>query len=248
MARYVGDWHYGRWLRQQHFRHTIRSLNMDLDGKYILDAGCGEGAAALFIAHLYPTSVVHGCDVNTQSLDACRRKATRQQAHNVSFSVQDIQLLSDQQRYDFAYSIHVLESVEHDSVAMSRLYAAVRPGGTVLIETIFPPLGTSTVFGLRRFRRSPERPSGLMRDGYTARNLTRLLESSGFTIDRGKITMSPPALFAHTVFEVLRERHFRVYLLLLPILRMLGWMDVRFHWKRGASLMMVAHRAAATQA
>ncbi len=234
-----GEWHYGRWLRWRHFTRLVPHLPCDLEAADILDAGCGEGTAALWLAARYPGCRVTGIDVDAADIASCRREAAARELPNVHFEVGRIENLRDHQRYHFAYTIAVLEYIDRDGEAVARLKQALRPGGVLLIEVRDRGIGVSPTFGLRRLAADHDHndEAGYARRGYTLAALHRLLESNGLRVQGARHAIAPPAAFAHTIFERLRARRLRWYFVLLPALRAVGYTDFVWRWRRGGSLV-----------
>lgn len=237
-----GDWHYGRWLRLRHFQRVVAQLPCDLSTADILDAGCGTGVAALWLAARYPACHVLGVDADAAAIACCRRHAAARGVSNACFETLRLEEMSFDRRFTFAYVISVLEYVEQEAQAIVRLKRALRPGGIALVEVPDLWLGANPRFGLRRLVQGQGHPAGYVRAGYTLAHLHRVLAGGDLHVIGSRYTMAPPALFAHTVFELLRARHRRWYLALLPLLRVIGYTDGAWRWRRGGSLMMWAQR------
>lgn len=240
LRRLYGDWHYGRWLRLRHFRRMLRELPVDWSNAQILDAGCGEGAAAIELAGAFPGATVLGIDTDASAIAALRARVRNHP--NLSFEVSSIPELAFDREFDFVYCVAVLEYIAHPERAVERLGAALRPGGFLLLDVIEPDLGFSSTFGLRKYMKSHQIPEGMVRQGYSLADVTSLLYGAGLEPSGYRYTMGPAALFAHTVFEFLREDHLRLYFVLLPLLRIAGYVDLLRPQRRGASLMVWARR------
>lgn len=240
LLRAYGEWHYGRWLRWLHFTRLVPRLPCDLSRADILDAGCGAGNAALWLAARYPASHVLGIDADAAEIAACRRAAAARGIANARFAVGRIEDIDDERRFDLIYSIAVLEYIDRPAGAIARLDRVLRPGGILLLEVRDRDIGASATFGLRRFVPNHRDVHGCVRRGYTLSELHRLLEGSGLRVCGVRHAIAPPAALAHTVFERLREGHLRWYFALLPLLRSVGYTDFLLPWRRGGSLMMWA--------
>jgi len=247
LVRLFGEWHYGRWLRMLHFRRVVKRLPLDLSTAEILDVGCGKGNNALWLAARHPGCYVLGVDIDAAEIDDCRRQAQQLGLDNVRFETTSLEDLDADCRFDFVYSIAVLELVPDDAAAVARLAPLLRPGGVLLIDVPELNLGADSRFGLRRFMRptNAAEAMGYVRQGYTLSHLYDLLDQVGLRVRGARYTMAPPALFAHTVFEALRARHLRWYFILLPFLRVVGYADLLLRWNRGSSLMMWAQQTSA---
>jgi len=237
-----GEWHYGRWLRQKHFARLVPSLPCDLRGAEVLDAGCGRGAAALWLARRYPGARVSGIDADAAEVKRCRQEAADRGIPNARFAVGRLEDLADDRRYDFIYSIAVLEYIDRPADTLARFHRALRPGGILLLDVRDRGIGANPAFGLRRFAHGGHDLPGAMHRGFALSGLHDLMEESGLRVGGVRHAIAPPAALAHTVFELLRERRLRWYFAVLPLLRAVGYTDFLWRWRRGGSLMMWARR------
>ena len=74
---------------------------VSLDGKRVLDVGCGEGRLTTFAAPRAPT--VYAFDPNTENVAAARRALTSEQRKQVHFAVHDAEALNlARERFDIA--------------------------------------------------------------------------------------------------------------------------------------------------
>jgi SAM-dependent methyltransferase len=245
--RLYGDYHYGRWLRLRHFKHVVRRLPLHLDTADILDAGCGNGATVRWLAERYPLASLLGVDVDIGQIEHCRSRARSSGLNNATFDVANLENIDLGRKFDFVYVIHVLEHLPQDDVAVSNLSRCLNPGGILLVDVPDAAFALRDNYGMRRFIPGPNRSGEHVRVGYSVEELKGLLEGAGLRVRGTRFAFGPPALFAHTVFELLRRGHWRLYFLVLPVLRLVGYADLLFSWKHGASLMMWAESSGNTR-
>ena len=118
-----------------------------IEGKEILDIGCGEGELSTQLAKL--GARVTGIDISPELIDVARQRAVADQVQDrVEFLVWDIlEKPLPKERFDLVTCSAVLHHV-NISAFLPVLWASVKPGGkAVMIE----PLGLSPF--LRRLRR-----------------------------------------------------------------------------------------------
>jgi SAM-dependent methyltransferase len=206
--------------------------------------GCGEGAAALWLAQRFPGARVHGVDIDADAVRACAQRAAHGGLRNIKFSTANLETLKYAGKFDFVYSIHVLEYAVDDGKAVGHLAQSLQSGGLLLVTVVEPRLGGDPNFGFRRFLSSDQRDleTGRERIGYSYPEMRSLMLASGLQVLGFRYTMAPPALLAHTGFEVLRHHHLRWYMALLPFLRLIGYSDLLLPWRSGAALTVWARK------
>jgi SAM-dependent methyltransferase len=95
--------------------------------------------------------------------------------------------------FDFAYTLNVLEHIEDDAAALAALHARLRPGGRLLVyvpafQVLYGPMDRR-VGHLRRYRRL---------------DLVRRVRAAGFTIEKSRYADSI-GFFAALAFRLLRS-------------------------------------------
>jgi SAM-dependent methyltransferase len=103
-------------------------------GQPALDAGCGTGR--LLVPWLEAGYDVDGCDVSGDMIARCRERA-RAAGHDPFLEVQPLHELDMPRRYMTVVACGVFglgTTGEQDIHALERLYAALEPGGTLLLD------------------------------------------------------------------------------------------------------------------
>jgi ubiquinone/menaquinone biosynthesis C-methylase UbiE len=100
-------------------------------GARILDAGCGEGSVARWLALQHPGCHFVGIDISPIGVSMARRDAPK----NARFclgSLHELPLESDS--FDLVVSQSVIEHVQDWEAALREMYRVTMPGGKVLIR------------------------------------------------------------------------------------------------------------------
>ncbi|TBL77272.1 class I SAM-dependent methyltransferase [Paenibacillus thalictri] len=106
--------------------NTLRWLGR-LEGKEILDAGCGVGA---FSEPLVKNNTVYGVDFSVKSLEHAAARGLRT-------SSEDLTALSfENGKFDVVMCIGVIQLIEQYENVLKELARVTKPGGTLLIETL----------------------------------------------------------------------------------------------------------------
>jgi ubiquinone/menaquinone biosynthesis C-methylase UbiE len=100
-----------------------------------LDVGCGGGAVTLELARLVAAGGhVVGIDMDDVKLGLAREAAAERGLTNVEFRVGDVDAWSADAEYDLVYCRFLLQHLDDPRDLLRRMWAAVRPGGTLAVE------------------------------------------------------------------------------------------------------------------
>jgi SAM-dependent methyltransferase len=106
-------------------------------GMTCLDVGSGGGDLAFDLAKLVgPSGRVVGADIDTTKLEIARRQAAEQGLTNVEFVFDDITHDHPRGPVDVLHARFVLTHLADPARALSHMRAAVRPGGTIVLQDI----------------------------------------------------------------------------------------------------------------
>jgi ubiquinone biosynthesis O-methyltransferase len=134
----LGPTAYAQWRRseigavtEELERTLILELLGDLNGRAVLDIGCGDGTFAIELAKR--GAVVVGIDSSPTMIDAARM-LTRQQNADVEFQVASAdQLPFSAERFDIVTAITILCFVEDATPVFRGIGRVLRPGGRLVI-------------------------------------------------------------------------------------------------------------------
>ncbi|MFJ8391868.1 class I SAM-dependent methyltransferase [Streptomyces sp. NPDC094144] len=123
---------YDRFVSLLPGQNTAWLAGLGLKGDQALDAGCGSGHAAEFLADGF--AEVIGLDLSGPLIDIARAKRA---PANVRYVVKDLFDLDDEDGFDLVYSHTMLHHLEDYRAGLERLKGLARPGGTVaLIDNV----------------------------------------------------------------------------------------------------------------
>lgn len=109
-----------------------------LDGKSILDAGCGRGRHAIEIARNCPHARIHGVDFSETNIESARGKIDG--LANVSFEVCDLRSYHPEERYDIILCLYdVIGSIpeeEDNRRILENLAVSCRSGGILVLSVM----------------------------------------------------------------------------------------------------------------
>lgn len=121
---------HNRWLRNELDAET-RAGWMPSE---ILDAGCGGGDHAFYLARRFPAARVLGVDLDATLIARNTDTARKLGIGNIRFEVGDLTKLERQAAFDMIVSIDVLEHIPEQRSALRNLATALRPNGLALFH------------------------------------------------------------------------------------------------------------------
>ncbi len=101
-----------------------------VEGKSVLDAGCGTGYGSNMLASR--ALRVSAIDRSAEAIDYCR---THYAAHNLDFVRMDVTRLGFRRAFDVVVSFQVIEHLPDPGAFLELLKEAAMPGGTILLAT-----------------------------------------------------------------------------------------------------------------
>ena len=103
-------------------------LKLDLNGKKILDAGCGTGSLSSILSKKFKAEI-HGCDSSLSRLEQARSLGS-----GVSYFQSDItNLKTPDHFYDTIFTRFVLEHTPHPGNMLRELKRVLKVGGEIII-------------------------------------------------------------------------------------------------------------------
>ena len=116
-------------------RKTIQHLDLRA-GMKVLDAGCGPGRLTIPVAQIVgPCGEVTAVDLQEGMLSEAQERAHAAHLTNIRFllaGIEDGKLESD--RFDRAVLITVLGEIPDRDATLNEIFAALKPGGILLVE------------------------------------------------------------------------------------------------------------------
>ena len=150
---------YDFWARTTRDRHHYEEWKQFLPshGRRILDAGCGSGLLALFLAD--HVDCVVGIDISAEMIALAKKRQVEQRKDNVHFLTGDLENVSLQEEtFDLVLSDTTLRHTQLDAV-LPRLRRIVGPNGRMVLRDLVtnqPKLAALPVWHvLRAFKMAP---------------------------------------------------------------------------------------------
>jgi len=201
----VGDVHIDTEWRSDLKWNRVRDAIADLEGRNVLDVGCGNGYYALRMADAGARSVI-GIDPTilfAMQFLAINQFEKRDNVFVVPARLEELPLPA--QRFDTTFSMGVLYHRRSPVDHLQELRQTLRPGGQLVLETIYLPGDTA-------FARTPEDRYARMRNIWLLPSIPELmtwLARTGYkeieVIDQTMTTVDEQRSTDWMTFESLRE-------------------------------------------
>jgi len=146
------------------FRRIVKLFQRELDGKSILDVGCGTGAFLTCVDDLLPHGRLVGIDTSLSVLPEDTRGIRFIEGDVIDFEVNG--------SFDVVFSHHVLEHIAPADLAshISSIRKILAPGGCFIISTpnrLFGPSDVTRIFDCTNCNRTPALGSHVNELNYT---------------------------------------------------------------------------------
>lgn len=124
-----------------------------LQGREVLDVGCGSGHAINLLAQAFPRSSFTGYDLSQEGIATGRHEAQQKGLRNVRFEVNDVARLDEREQYDLITAFDTIHDQAQPDAVLRCTAKALRQDGFFLMqdiaassrleENIEHPLGTT---------------------------------------------------------------------------------------------------------
>jgi SAM-dependent methyltransferase len=238
-----GTPHLGSFANGIYLRRVLRQ------GKFesILDAGCGDGTFAFYVAANCPDSQVLGVDIGEQGLHGlentlaiCDRIQGQLGLPNVEFRCIDLRALDFQENFDLIYCFDVLEHIPENRLVLTKFHNALRKGGKLLIRI---PTRRQRRMLPRSFTAEHEKWAAIEHVGqhYEYASFKRDLLEIGYKLDRFNFTMGFWGRLSFEIFEGARSFRFPeiIRFALCPFLKLFRLIDAHSQPKSGDGLLVL---------
>jgi SAM-dependent methyltransferase len=122
---------------REHILPLAKGLIDDLtEGIDALDIACGSGYASIALAEMFPDSHFTGIDMSADAIAAGGAEASSRRLRNVNLVQADAAELDVDGRYDLVTAFDAIHDQARPERVLSRIYAALKPGGTFLMQDI----------------------------------------------------------------------------------------------------------------
>ena len=107
-------------------REIIDKLNISFENKIVLDAGCGQGACACYIASEMKAKKVIGFDLSNESIKRAKELKKSCKLDNIHFVTNNIEGFNTEEKFDIVLAIGVLPYADNLFLSINRLYCLLK--------------------------------------------------------------------------------------------------------------------------
>jgi ubiquinone/menaquinone biosynthesis C-methylase UbiE len=126
-----------RFVELPTFRRHLRKLGIDLTGRTILDAGCGNGRGLELLGRTFQPSRLVGIDLMPEQIERARSRMSALGMRDVDVRVADITATGEPSAsFDAVFVFGILHHVPAWRDALRELARVLRPGGVLLVEEL----------------------------------------------------------------------------------------------------------------
>jgi SAM-dependent methyltransferase len=237
-----GTPHVGSFMNGIYLRRVVRKIKFSS----ALDAGCGDGTFAFYLARRFPDTRVTGADIGEQglhtsesTLEVCGRIQNELRIPNLEFRKLDLRELDAIEAFDFVYSFDVLEHIAENRKVLENIYRALTPGGTLLVRI---PTRVQKRILNEKFTAEHARWAAIEHVGqhYEMDSLVADLKSIGYQIVSARYSMGFWGKLSFELSEALQ--YYRVpepmQFALIPALKLLRYIDTVTKVRDGDGLLV----------
>lgn len=118
-------------VHEEQFRRWTPGMDpANWQGKRFLDVGCGIGRNSYW-PHTYGAASSLSIDIDDRTLAAAKRNLADFEAAEVAY--RSAYEIGETDEFDIAFSIGVIHHLDDPDRALANMYAALKPGGTMLV-------------------------------------------------------------------------------------------------------------------
>lgn len=240
VRRIVGEPYVGKRMKFHYLSELLQELNLKVNAA--LEVGCSDGLFTHLLRRKFPSASITGVDIDEENI--AELKAFFHDDAKIHFVCNDIVQTSESNKYDLIFALDVLEHIVEDDVAITKMYDALRPGGTLIVHV--PNKSYQTIDGKIHdvadedaWKINP----GHVRQGYSPAALADKLQKAGFTVNRCFTSQGWWADVAHRSYQKFEKPAF-LRLGSIPITDVCSFLDRKLPRSFGNTVFAVAVKSA----
>lgn len=234
-------------LRSWHVHKELRAWRKNKGNDIsVLDAGAGFGQYTYWISKFNSNWKILSVDVKEEQVADCNNFFAQIGKKNVKFEVADLTKFVEENSFDLALSVDVMEHILEDVLVFKNIHASLKKGGMLIISTPSDQ-GGSDVHGDADSSFIEEH----VRDGYNIKEIQEKILSAGFSKVEARYSYGSPGKISWRLsmkypIQMLgiSKLFFLIlpfwYLLFYPFCFVLNYFDTVITHKTGTGLIVKA--------
>lgn len=161
----------------------IEKLNLE-QGDQVLDAGCGRGVVATYIAQRHDVKIT-GIDlvpyIIRKAINRAKKLRLSEKLNFINGSYSELQF--DNNHFDKIYTVETLSHADNLELSLKELYRVLKPGGTaVFIEYEIAHFNKFSKYELEMYKIVRDGSAMNSLDEFVEGNFIKLLTNTGFEL------------------------------------------------------------------
>jgi SAM-dependent methyltransferase len=194
----------------------------------VLDAGCGAGDYALYLAERDRDATVIATDCSGKRIESLSAVASLAGLTNLIAVVKEHSAIEEVNTYDLVLSISSLEYTEKKAEVLANFYNALVPGGYLYLQ--YPLFKQTRIFPAKYFtdyeKEERWRLDGGVSQHYDRSCLERDLRTAGFIINCIYFTTGFWGRLAFELSHILSNMNRVCYAISIPMLKLCAYLDM----------------------
>lgn len=235
-------------LRTWHVKIALRKFKrLNKNSESILDAGSGFGQYTWRMSKMNRQWHITGVDVKNEQIADCNNFFGKTSVSGkVKFEYADLTKYRMDRSYDLILTVDVMEHIKEDVTVFHNFFNSLKPGGWLIISTPSDKGGSDV-----HHQHDDSFIDEHVRDGYGIDNITGKLSGAGFKNITTQYTYGTPGKISWKlsmkipILLLNLSKFYSIilplwYLLIMPFVLILNWLDVTMTHKEGTGLLVVA--------
>ena len=124
-------------LQRRYEAALLQRLGGSLDGKRVLEIGCGRGVGTEIIFERLGAAEVHAFDVDPDMIERARRRLSRYMPDRLKLYVGDAAAIDEPDTsFDAVFDFAIIHHIPHWKDAVAEVARVLRPGGKFFFEEV----------------------------------------------------------------------------------------------------------------
>jgi 2-polyprenyl-3-methyl-5-hydroxy-6-metoxy-1,4-benzoquinol methylase len=235
-------------LRCWHVHKELRAWGSEFKDKglNILDAGSGFGQYSYWMTKKFPKAKILAVDVKKEQVEDCNKFFSEIGKTNVHFEAADLTKFAQEEKYNLALSVDVMEHILEDVLVFKNIHASLKKGGMLLISTPSDQGGSDVHEGHEGSFIGEH-----VRDGYNIKEIEEKLRTAGFSKVEpryaygtpGKISWRLSMKYPMQILNISKIFFIIIpfyYIITYPFAYILNYLDTYSSHKTGTGLIVKA--------